>query len=282
MASNFCDDLYRILSRNDDNLIFSPISIQTVLSLLHQASAGKTRQTIADVLKPDPNLAIEDRKFTQALNALENVTLHIATKIYAKDNYKIKESFLNATCHCEVERLGFEDNVAAASAINSWAERKTKHKIRDLIAPESLDDSTRLLLVNAVYFGGNWAEKFDEARTVKKPFYVGEGRKKMVDTMHAMNTFRYGEDDDLGATILKLPYQNRDVSMLIVLPNEKSGLGAMEKKLASADLAKIESRLYDAEVMVALPKFTIESKVDLSKALKEVRTRLYFMYASFR
>lgn len=273
--ADFTTSLYQVLSKEEGNLIFSPISAHTVLSLAYQGAAGNTAQSFATTLKlQDANVAATGySNVMQSLNNVQNVTLHIANKIYAKDGYKLKPSFndiAKSAFYSEVEQVNFADNVNAAKAINSWVEQKTKDKIKDLISPDALDALTRLVLVNAIYFKGNWADKFDPADTKKEPFYLNDQDKIDVDTMHIMKKYRYGENSDLDAKILELPYENREVSMVIVLPNQRNGLKALEAKLASTDITTIVQNLYSTQVSVALPKFRIESTIQLNDALKEV------------
>lgn len=277
--ADFTTNLYQVLAKSSDaNLIFSPISAHTVLSLVYQGAAGATAQSFASTLQlPDANTAKDGYKSViESLNNVENVTLHVANKIYAKSGYKLKAAFgdvAKSAFYSEVEQVNFSDKANAAKAINSWVENKTKEKIKDLISPDSLDDLTRLVLVNAIYFKGNWANKFDKSKTKKQPFYLDDNNKIDVDTMHITKKFRFGENENLDAKILELPYENRDVSMLIILPNQRNGLKALEAKLATVDVATLANQLYTAEVNVALPKFKIESKIELNDVLKEVRKR---------
>lgn len=274
--ADFTTNLYQALSKSEGNLIFSPISAHTVLSLAYQGAAEGTAQSFANTLKlANAAIAVDGyRNVMESLNNVPNVTLHIANKIYAKTGYKLKDAFSDVArnaFHSEVEQVNFSDNTNAAKTINSWVEQKTKQKIKDLIAPDALDDLTRLVLINAIYFKGNWADKFDKAKTKKAPFYLNDSNKIDVDTMHLTKKFRYGENGDLDAKILELPYSNRDLSMVIILPNQRNGLKALEAKLASTDITTLTNALYTAEVNVALPKFKIESKLDLKETLEQVR-----------
>lgn len=280
--ADFTTNLYQVLSRKEGNLIFSPISAHTVLSLAYQGAAGSTAESFANTLKlPNAALAKDGYKnVIEALNNVQNVTLHVANKIYAKTGYKLKPTFNEVarnSFYSEVEQVNFDDRANAAKTINSWVEQKTQDKIKDLISPDSLDTLTRLVLVNAIYFKGNWADKFDKSKTKKQPFYLNDSEKIDVDMMHITKKFRYGESSDLDAKLLELPYENRELSLLIILPNQRNGIQGLESKLSSVDITSLTSGMYSAEVNVALPKFKIESKIDLKDALKEVR-KSYILY----
>lgn len=274
--ADFTTNLYQVLSKKEGNLIFSPISAHTVLSLAYQGAAGETAQSFANTLKlPNANVAKDGYKgVIESLNNIQNVTLHIANKIYAKTGYNLKAPFNEVaknSFYSEVEQVNFSDKVNAAKTINSWVEHKTKDKIKDLVSPDLLDDLTRLILVNAIYFKGNWAEKFDKSKTKKQPFYLDDNNKVDVDTMHIKERFSFGEDENLDAKILELPYENRNIRMLIILPNQRNGIKALESKLANIDITTLTNGLYSTEVNVALPRFKIESTIELDDVLKQVR-----------
>lgn len=274
--SDFGKNLYQILARKDGNIVFSPLSAHTVLALAYQGAAGKTAESFASTLKlPESKAAASGYKEVMSgLNNIQNVTLHIANKVYIKPTYKLKDSFgqiARDSFYSEVEPVEFGQSVAAAKTINGWVEKKTNNKIKDLIKPDSLNALTRLVLVNAIYFKGDWKHKFDKALTTKQPFYLNDEDKVDVDMMHITKNFRYGENEELDAKILELPYNNEDVSMLIVLPNQKNGIKELEKKLQSVDISELAQNIYSREVIVSLPKFKIESTIPLNDVLEEVR-----------
>lgn len=273
--SDFTTDLYKILSRKDANLIFSPLSVHTVLSLAYQGAAGNTSQSFANALRlPEAKTASDGYKDVMAsLNNVTGITLHIANKVYVKTGYKLKDSFSDvarSSFYSEVEQVNFVQATTAANTINTWVENKTNDKIKNLIQPDDLDELTRLVLVNAVYFKGNWADKFRKENTRKEPFYLNDNDKIDVDMMHINKKFNYAADDNLDAKILELPYENRNFSLVVVLPNQRNGIRSLEEKLASTDLSTLTSNLHHVEVNVALPKFKIESQIPLNEPLAEV------------
>lgn len=273
--ADFTTNLYQVLAKKDENLIFSPISAHTVLSLAYQGAAGNTAKSLGSTLKlEDANVAATGyTTIMESLNNVQNVTLHIANKIYAKDGYKLKSSFndvAKSAFFSEVEQVNFVDKVNAAKTINAWVEQKTKEKIKDLISADAFDNFTRLVLVNAIYFKGNWADKFKVSDTRKEPFYLNDNDKIDVDMMHIKKKFRYSDDSNLDAKVLELPYENREVSMVIILPNQRNGLRDLEAKLASTDITSVVKNMQRIDVNVALPRFKIESTIQLNDALKEV------------
>jgi serpin B len=190
------------------------------------------------------------------------------------NNYSVKKSFNEVATKSfasEAQSLDFAQNEQSAATINKWVEDNTNNKIKDLISKDSLDASTTMVLVNAIYFKGFWTYQFDPKHTFKAPFYLNEQDTVEVDFMKVKKHFKYGALPELDATAIELPYKDSDISMLIILPNSKTGLSALEGKLNTFDLGEVCSKLYSQEVNVELPKFKIEFDIELNEPLKKVR-----------
>ena len=112
--------------------------------------------------------------------------------------------------------VNFKDSEDARQMINTWVEEKTKDKIKDLIPQGLLDALTRLVLVNAIYFKANWTSQFEPSRTKKTLFHRNSDESSDTLLMAQQATFNYGEAD--GLQILELPYGQRSLSMIILLP----------------------------------------------------------------
>jgi serpin B len=188
-------------------------------------------------------------------------------------NYSVKRSFNEVATKSfasEAQSIDFSQSAQSASTINGWVEENTNNKIKDLISADSLGADTRMVLVNAIYFKGFWTYQFDPKATFKAPFYLNEQDTVEVDFMKIKKHFKYGSLQDLDATAIELPYKDSDISMLIILPNSKTGLSALEGKLNTIDLGEISNSLYSQEVNVEIPKFKIEFDIELNDPLKKV------------
>nr|CAD7460344.1 unnamed protein product [Timema tahoe] len=262
------------------NIIVSPLSLEVVLAMAHFGARGETAEQIATgiSLPAERNLALDGfRHLLSSFKSTSNITLEIANKVFTQQNYVIKEDFqalVKNNFLSEAQALNFADNVVSASVINQWVEEKTKNKIKDLISPDMLDSLTRLVMVNAVYFKGNWQDQFKPELTTTEPFYVSAEVKKDVRMMHLKKHFRYSEVDELEAQVLELPYEERQVSMVILLPNDRNGLPNLEAKLTSEKLTEVLSQLHSTEVNVSIPRFKLEDTIDLNSVLQEVTNSL--------
>lgn len=188
-------------------------------------------------------------------------------------DYSVKESFnaiATESFASDAQSLDFSQSQQSAATINRWVEDNTNNKIKDLISSDSLTSDTRMVLVNAIYFKGFWTYQFNPSATFKAPFYLNDRDTVNVDFMKIKKHFKYGHIEALDATAIELPYKDSDISMLIILPNSRTGLSALEGKLNQVDLGEISSKLYSQEVNVEIPKFKIEFDINLNEPLQKV------------
>uniref|UniRef100_A0A1Y1KYH2 Serpin domain-containing protein n=1 Tax=Photinus pyralis TaxID=7054 RepID=A0A1Y1KYH2_PHOPY len=288
--SKFANKFYNILAEEEKgkNVFFSPISAHIVLSMAYQGAAGTT----ADAFSSSLHLGNENIAATgyhhvmSSLNSIKDVKLHIANKIYVMQGFPLKEKFLKSASELflsETESLNFAESENSARKINGWVEGKTNSKIKDLIDAGCLDALTRLVLVNAIYFKGNWAQQFKKEHTMKEKFYISEVESVDCHMMHLTRRFRYRADDHLQAQILEMKYTNENISMVIILPFKRTGIEELEKKLVDVDFATLSEGMRSMEVEVSLPKFKVETTMDLQSILTRMGLGVIFdqMKANF-
>ncbi|XP_063903041.1 leukocyte elastase inhibitor-like isoform X1 [Zophobas morio] len=275
-SSQFTTNLYNVLAETSPgNIIFSPISVHAVLSMAYQGAQGTTAQKFASTLKiPEAKVARDGYNvIMNHLNSVPNVTLLMANKVYLMEGHTLLPDFSDAVTKSflsEVQLLNFGANEAAAVTINSWVEEKTNEKIKDLVKKQDLSESTRLVLVNAIHFKGNWMHKFNKEATTMEPFYLNDKDSVDVQMMHMKRKFHYKAVKELEAEILEIPYTNDNLSMVIILPFKRDQILELEKKLATVNFTEIINKLWNIEVTVALPRFKIEQTIDLQDSLTKV------------
>nr|XP_006219790.2 serpin B3-like isoform X1 [Vicugna pacos] len=153
--------------------------------------------------------------------------------------------------------------------INSWVERQTNEKIKDLFPNGSIDSSTILVLVNAIYFKGQWQQKFKEENTVEEKFWLSKDRSKSVQMMKETKDFNFTSLEDMQVKILEIPYKGEELSMMLLLPNEVDGLQKLEDKLTAEKLLEWTSsqNMWKSQVDLHLPRFKVEESYDLKAIL---------------
>ncbi|XP_050986639.1 leukocyte elastase inhibitor-like isoform X2 [Labeo rohita] len=203
--------------------------------------------------------------------------LSLANRLYGEQSYQFVEKFLNdAKRYYEagLEKVDFiKKSDAARVDINKWVEKKTQEKIKDLLPNGSIDAMTRLVLVNAIYFKGNWKEKFPKEATTDGQFKLNKTQSKPVKMMNQTAEFPFASIPEMNSQVLELPYVGKNLSMLIILPNEiqdtTTGLQKLEKALTYEKLMEWTRPeiMHQQEVQVSLPRFKMEQTYDMKDLL---------------
>lgn len=271
----FALDLYAELKDQEGNLFLSPFSISTALAMTYAGARGNTEAQMAEVLHFDleqESLHPTFQKLITQLNTQakqQGYQLNVANALWGQKGYGFLEEFLDLTKTTYGAGLNEVDFVRATEAarrtINTWVEKQTKGKIKNLIKRGILTDLTRLVLTNAIYFKGNWASQFDKKQTKNSPFYVRVDKTVNVPMMYQKEKFKYMETERLQA--IELPYVDNELSTVVLLPKEINGITALENSLTADSLKKWLGRLREQKVDVYLPRFKITSEFRLNTAL---------------
>jgi len=232
-------------------------------------------QKLAEAREP---LAPEDfaRAFSEIIKDLNarggkgTYELRVANALWGQQDFEFLPSFTKLVENQyggHLERVNFVQAAEKARrTINTWVERQTNGKIKDLIGPGLLDSMTRLVLTNAIYFKGTWASQFKKSETQDEPFTLRDGGKVQVPMMNQQARFGYGETDTL--QVLEMPYVGQELSMVVLLPKEPAGIGALEKALTAENVSKWLSGVHKQEVIVAVPRFKMTHKFSLGAVLQ--------------
>jgi serpin B len=283
-SNAFALDLYARLKSADGNVCFSPISVSTALTMASAGARGETARQMASVLRS--GLPPEKRHgATAALAALltaggRDYRFDMANRLWGQTGVPFRPEFLGLTRNrygAELARLDFRRPAEACAAINGWVERQTQGRITDILSPDGLDPDTRLVLTNAVYFKGAWADPFEEPDTTEVSFRLVGGGAVSAPLMRQTGEYRYAEagGETNGLQLVELPYLGRDLSMVVLLPR-RVGAGPLELKLAAANLGRWVSGLKYRRVAVSLPRFRTTSTFHLSDTLSEMGMPLAF------
>ncbi|XP_071562389.1 serine protease inhibitor 3/4-like isoform X6 [Temnothorax nylanderi] len=266
-----------VAKETSDNLICSPLSANIALSMAANGAVGATEAQFKDVLKlpATKSQTLEGyQNLIDKLNNVENVTLKLANKIFIGKSFPVKPEYkqdLETYYRSDIQSVDFAKGDEAANIVNTWCKEKTNNRIDSIISPADVDPYTALILANAVYFKGKWAHEFDPKATSDRPFHIDANTVKEVPTMYRKGNYKYAELPEYDAKCIELPYANKEVSMVIILPNKIDGLTALTDKLeeVSAECSTRLAQTYEREVRVFLPKFKTESKLNLGDTLSQ-------------
>jgi len=156
-----------------------------------------------------------------------------------KDDYKalIKNCFKS-----EIDQVDFQNQLEQTrQKVNQFISEKTQEKIPELFKQGDLTKDDRLVVANALYFKASWKTAFNKGSTKQDKFYRNGQTAQTVPFLQESVTLRHSESNDVAA--LELPYEDQDLSMVLVLPQRRDGMRDLEKKLTGQQLRDILSRL---------------------------------------
>jgi serine protease inhibitor len=261
--------------------------------------------------------ADQARKIAAELNQLQGrfgqYELRIANALWGEKTYLFRQAYLD-TLHKYYHTGGLSpvdfrnDFEGARQRINAWVEEQTKARIKNMIPKDIMDEESkklvRLILTNAIYFKGEWAEVFQEGQTKDEDFFLSGGSKARVPLMHRndMPGVRYtafqgdGKSfdtpsriarggrvdekklypDEHGFAMLEMPYKGGELSMVVIAPRSPDGLAELEKKLTGGNLQAWLGKLQPRSVHVYVPKFKLETKYDMERILEAMGMKRAF------
>ena len=274
----FALDLYARLKTVDGNLFLSPYSISTCLAMTFAGARGDTAAQMAQTLHFGTNqnqLAASFNELQEQLNQEQErngMELDFANGIWAQKDHVFLAAFLDVARQsygANLRQIDFRTrSETARTEINDWVGHETKGKITDLIQPGVVNPATQLVLVNAIYFKGQWAREFDKQNTANAPFSVTSTQKLPVPLMNLTADFKYAEVG--GLQLLELPYAGDGFAMVVLLPRDVDGLKNLENLLNKQTLDHWLTQARELNVAVLLPKFKLAAQFSLAKPLGEM------------
>jgi len=281
--SVFAFDLYRLLSKEEGNLFYSPYSISVALAMTYAGARGDTEKQMADTLK----FYLSQNQLHPAFNSLdqelasrgegakgkdgEGFRLNIVNAIWGQKDCAFLISFLDTLAENYGAGLRILDFINETEpsriTINDWVSDETEGRIEDLIPQGAITQMTRLVLTNAIYFNAAWQYPFEEDSTSPGVFYLLNGEEVTVPMMEQQESFSYTEGDNYQA--IELPYNGQELSMVIILP-ESGQFETFEKIIDYQKVKSIIESLKRQEVRLKMPKFEFDSSFGLKKTLTEM------------
>lgn len=280
-SNTFVLNLFKELdNENNENLFFSPLSVQYALSMTLNGADDETFNQIKETLGFDD---LNEHEINEAyrsltdflLNIDKKVLLSIANSIWYEQNLTAEEAFKKAMIEyydAEIAALDFK-SPESVNAINSWVNNKTNGLIEKLI--DSIPADAVMYLINAIYFKAEWQYKFDEKATKEGPFYLENGSE--------INTLLMYSDDvtvnyhtNTFAEVIDIPYGNGQYSMTILLPSEGKNTQNILEVLDDNALQEWINNTISTGVELIMPKFKIEYKALLNEALSNMGMEIAF------
>ncbi|XP_033253395.1 serine protease inhibitor 42Dd-like isoform X1 [Drosophila miranda] len=281
----FARNLFRALNEDSPrgNMVVSPAAARSALTLVFMGAGGKSanelRSTLMlgaagkkDIAKQHAEFWSRECTCSERGAALRLITrLYVSSDLTLRPDFNLKDvEFFNA----QAGALNFSDVDASTRQVNKWLELQTFYTVRNLLTPASFSPESSVLLVNSIYFRAKWAKRFSMDRTGAGDFWINSAQRMELLMMRQVRDFRFAYSKK--ASILHLPFEDSDISMMLVVPHAVDGLPELEQKLALLDLNEVATKGLMHEVDVVMPQFKIECDIDLKVPMQKMGiSRIY-------
>ena len=276
----FGADLYRMLSEQAPDTVFSPVSVASVLQMALCGARGQTAAELAGALHLDgsPDTAAEALRTVSAVvsdvTAGGTVTFRAPATVWVQSGLPLRPDFTARLGQAVTEADFASAPQQARAQINRVIAEQTEQKITGLLPASAVDDRTRLILTSAIYLKAGWAQTFPERATADAPFYP-DGPDRPSRTVRMMNgtaARMYVRGDGYQAVVL--PYRGGSLAMAVVLPD--GPLAALSPALADGGVRGLLAGTARYQVTLALPRFRLETAFGLISILQRLGVRQAF------
>lgn len=266
-------------SQSNKNVFVSPISIAIALSMTYNGAGGETQEAMAKTLNFQGMSLEEINQANKELGILLNnlnpeTQLNIANSIWTGKGISFSPSFLQVNqdfYQSQVRKIDFS-HPESLKIINNWVKDKTEGKIEKII--QELNYNDVMVLLNAIYFKGNWNQQFSEYFTREMRFYLANGTQKQHPIMFQSSRHLYYQNEYFQAVSLR--YAKGLISMYIFLPMEQVGLEGFYQVLNEENWKNWMLKFRHNKINLGLPKFKTEYEVTLNDALKSLGMKIAF------
>lgn len=243
------------------NMVFSPWGIATAILMCAIGARGSTRR---EMLEPLDLVGANDEELVELLvkqaqqfSVIREVSIVSANKVLVGNGLQLVAAFSTFMEKIAgLERVDYNRPQVVVDMVNEFVAEVTHNHIKNLLEPGSLSTATKIVLVAANYFKGDWTNAFQKEDTRVQAFYGAE-RPVGVDMMHQTTggIFSYADVDAF--QMLRMPYLGGFVNMDVVLPKSGYSLPDVEASLPDALMSELLRSLFipSDQIAVSLPKF---------------------------
>lgn len=274
--NRFAFDVYNQLHNSKSNLIFSPASITSAVAMTAIGASGNTFDEIRNTFyftKDKTELGESYQNTFETYNvSSKNVQLYNANSLWLEKTLTLNQSFTNQNkkhFNSSLHQADFFNNPEKSrNKINNWVLKNTNNRIKDLLKPSVIDKSTRLVLVNALYFKGAWSESFNKSQNTKDQFQIG--KKDFITTTFMNKIVGAWHYSDKCLEVIDIPYEDQKYSLMIIIPKSFKKLKKVEK-LVNYDFYTYYAKNKEMKkIDLSMPKFSTESEFDLNSTLQKL------------
>lgn len=286
--ANFDTGLYRAIATEPGNQFVSPYSVSACFALVYPGAGGATASEIATTFGFDANAQTEAQRTRTRAEGIRTETggseLNIANAAWVEESMQLRPAYASTirdTIGGTIEPVPFMRNPdGALNTINAWAARETRNRIPTILS--NPDPMRRLVLTNAIYFKGKWADPFTANATRDGDFYTGATTHVPARLMRQLTNARYMDMPTF--QVADFDYDNGAFALAVFLPKERTGLAAFERELTGENLDIWMTNLAGAQrprLDLTLPKVEMRAEYLLNAPLQALGVRQAFGAADF-
>ena len=280
--NSFAFDIFKKVldnSAESDNIIISPLSISSALSMTVNGANGPTRDSMLATLRMNgltPEIINNSYKDLTAslLSVDQRVLISVANSVWIENNFVTKKSFadiLSQYYNAESKSFSISDPMVPKQ-VNSWIEDKTNGLIKNMV--DQLDPRTVMLLINAIYFKGKWNSQFDKVNTVPGPFYKSDGTTAQTQMMKQTSEYNIFNGEEF--TLAEFAYGQGNFVMDVILPTEKDGLKTITPLITNNNINTWLRQMVKRKTELTFPKFKYGFKKELKDILEAMGMGIAF------
>jgi serpin B len=291
--SAFAFKLYQTLKTKQidttGNMFFSPYSISTALAMTYAGASGDTEKQMSSAL----NFTLTQAQLHPAFNKLalelasrgqgakgtdgKSFSLNIANALWGQQDYTIQPAFLNLLAQNYGAGMNLLDFIKSPEdsrvTINNWISDQTNNRIKDLLPQGSIDQNTRFVLTNAIYFDAAWQYPFAKESTGNGTFNLLNGSTVTVPMMNHEAGYSYAKGD--GYQAVELPYDGDEIAMDIIMP-DAGKFNTFDSAITADTVSGIIGNLKPDALVLTIPKFQFNSGFSLKFALSALGMPIAF------
>ena len=264
----------------NENVIVSPLSLTEVLVMLSNGAKGETLNQIISLIGTK-DIPLEEQNFAIStlnqylISADSKTSVAIANSQWIDDELKVKDEYIQTNAKWLNAETRNQDLATEKTMndINSWCDKNTQGCIKKIL-DEPLSVDCRLALINALYFKGMWAQKFNKNNTTDEDFTNSDSSKSKVKMMFQIEKFPAYEGKDLD--IVEFPYGDNKFCMDVILPHEGKKLDECLKGLSSTAFSEYVNQFQQRDVVVSMPRMELKFKTILNKPLTDLGMKSAF------
>lgn len=278
--NDYSFDLYGQIKSDNENLFVSPLSTYYALLIAYEGAKSETRQEFEKVLHIDNSEYLSSfNDFSKNLITWRDSSnyLNISNAIWIQKDFSIKVDYKNEIIEkysSDLKMVDFKQKIIASDEINNWVTDKTNGLIKNIISPNDINNYTRLIISNAIYFIGKWRNEFDKGLTKPDVFYSINNDESKIDFMNKTEYLNYYENKDY--QFISKAYEGDDKSFCIILPKNRYGLIDIENIFTNSILDTIINNTDYLEVKLSVPKFKLEKSYSLIEPLNKLGLKKAF------